>query len=80
MHRRFQIRWQNAESFHELTELLSVLNGINNEKGLFDKLKEESIDLEEGLLLLDDVELNKTMLALQESVYDFLAGDSLVHV
>ena len=63
-----------AEYFHELTELLSVLNGINNEKGLFDKLKEESIDLEEGLLLLDDVELNKTMLALQESVYDFYSG------
>ena len=65
-----------GDSFHELTELLSILNGEGNKKGLFEQLKKESISLEEGLLSLNNLALNKTMLVLQEKVYDFYSNIS----
>ncbi len=65
-----------GDSFHELTELLGILNGEDNKKGLFEQLKKESINLEEGLLSLNNLALNKTMLVLQEKVYDFYSNIS----
>ncbi|MGF1904204.1 ATP-binding protein [Aliivibrio salmonicida] len=65
-----------GHSFHELSELLEALNGRNGDKGLFENLKDESIQLERDLLVLHNVELNQMMLVLQEKIYDFYSGIS----
>ncbi|WP_254052570.1 hypothetical protein [Aliivibrio sp. EL58] len=65
-----------GHSFHEFSELIELLYGSGDEQGLFEILKDESIALETKLLEINDFELNKKMLVLQEKVYDFYSGIS----